>query len=309
MSGYSKLDCNMLHSSIWQEPHDVRVAWVTMLLLTDYHGQVKASLPALAMQNAVTVQRMQEIIEIFMSPDPYSKSKEHDGRRLMEIDGGWQVINYPKYRDGLKQPDRTSAERKARQREKEREEMSRQKRDSHGASRSGTAGHAYSDSDSDSKSEAVKNKKQDTYCPEPQAVSELKEVYALEFPVRPTRKGDPTVWGLTEGKLAEWEDTYADGLDVYDELVRARQWLLDNPGKLKTRTGMTRFLGGWLERAQNRRGGRHTQPAGPINRADPKWMAENDDYTAIGGTRGISEAEYDALAKQYGWDKEGFDEE
>jgi hypothetical protein len=47
----------------------------------------------------------------------------------------------------------------------------------------------------------------------------------------------------------------------------------------------------------------------PVNRADPKWMAENDDYTAIGGTKSISEAEYDALAKRLGWDQEGWDED
>lgn len=50
-------------------------------------------------------------------------------------------------------------------------------------------------------------------------------------------------------------------------------------------------------------------PPKPINRADPEWMAANDDYTAIGGTRATPEAEYDALAKQHGWDKMDWDEE
>ena len=50
-------------------------------------------------------------------------------------------------------------------------------------------------------------------------------------------------------------------------------------------------------------------PPAPIDRTDPKWMAENDDYTAIGGTRATPEAEYDALAKQHGWDKMDWDEE
>lgn len=50
-------------------------------------------------------------------------------------------------------------------------------------------------------------------------------------------------------------------------------------------------------------------PPKPINRADPEWMAANDDYTAIGGTRATPEAEYDILAKQHGWDKMDWDEE
>jgi len=163
MSGYSKLDCGIIHSSVWQEPHDVRVAWITMLGLTDYHGHVRAAIPALANINAVSVQRMEEIIAIFMAPDPYSRTPDNEGRRLMRAENGdWVVLNYPKYRDGLKQPDRTAAERKARQREREKEDMSRQKRDSHGESRSGTAGHAYSDSDSDSE---AKNKNLSDSCP------------------------------------------------------------------------------------------------------------------------------------------------
>jgi hypothetical protein len=49
--------------------------------------------------------------------------------------------------------------------------------------------------------------------------------------------------------------------------------------------------------------------AKPIDRTDPKWMAENDDYTAIGGTKGATDEEYDALAAIYGWyDKDRTDE-
>jgi len=43
--------------------------------------------------------------------------------------------------------------------------------------------------------------------------------------------------------------------------------------------------------------------AKPVDRTDPKWMAENDDYTAIGGTKGLTLEEYDVIAKQLGWDK------
>ena len=146
MSGYSKLDCGMLNSSVWQEPHDVRVAWVTMLLLTDYHGQVRAAIPALAMHNAVSISRMEEIIQIFMSPDPYSRTKDYDGRRLIEIDGGWQVINYPKYRDGLKSPDRTNAERQARYKANKKVTVGNGKV---------TVGNVHSDSDSDSDSSVI----------------------------------------------------------------------------------------------------------------------------------------------------------
>lgn len=262
MSGYSKLDCGIIHSSVWQEPHDVRVAWITMLGLTDYHGHVRAAIPALANINGVTVQRMEEILEIFMSPDPYSRTPDNDGRRLMRAENGdWVVLNYPKYRDGLKQSDRTSAERKARQREREREEMSRQKRDSHGMSRSGTASHAYSDSDSDS--EAKKENPTDS-CPKPDSPAPGQQQSALkEKESSPPNPDDPVVmvfpvkdalnkqWGLRRSKASEWKQTFGTAVDVASELKKARQWLLDNPDRQKTPRGMVKFLGSWLQKGNN----------------------------------------------------------
>ena len=260
MAGYSKLDCGMLHSSVWQEPHDVRVAWITMLLLTDYHGRVYAAIPALAMHNAVSVARMEEIIQIFMSPDPYSKSKDYDGRRIAEIDGGWQVINYPKYRDGLRSPDRTANQRKQRQRDRERGEDVANVTVCHAdvtpMSRYVTASHAYSDSDSDSDSDSESIQDSTTYYsaePEADSTRQPVEVPVMVFPCKGLKLKS---YGLRQSKLDEWLETYGDSLNVPHELRSARQWLLDNPKRQKTHTGMTKFLGAWLDRAQNRRGGK-----------------------------------------------------
>ena len=253
MSGYSKLDCAMLHSSVWQEPHDVRVAWVTMLLMTDYHGCVRAAVPALAMHNAVSIARMEEIIQIFMSPDPYSKSKDYDGRRLMEIDGGWQVINYPKYRDGLKQPDRTANQRQKNKRERDKEEChggSVTERDSNGASRLVTAGNAYSDSDSDSDSDSKIKENPTDSCPEPESKpsdSKPDDPVVAEFQV----SGKPNVWYLKRSKMQEWVKVYGEQCDVRAELIKAKQWMIDNPARRKTARGMTAYLNGWLQRAIN----------------------------------------------------------
>lgn len=57
-------------------------------------------------------------------------------------------------------------------------------------------------------------------------------------------------WPLRQSKLAEWEASYP-GLDCRAELRKAKQWLLDNPGRRKTLAGMPRFLGAWLARAQD----------------------------------------------------------
>jgi len=60
--------------------------------------------------------------------------------------------------------------------------------------------------------------------------------------------GEIKEWHLTQLKLDEWKETF-DTLDVLAQCKVARQWILDNPVRRKTARGMTKFLGGWLNRA------------------------------------------------------------
>lgn len=82
----------------------------------------------------------------------------------------------------------------------------------------------------------------------------------MSFPITGQRDGGE--WGLASGKLAEWQESFPH-LDVERELIAARQWLRDNPGKRKTARGMTRFLGRWLSNAQDRGGSRSVALADP----------------------------------------------
>lgn len=65
-------------------------------------------------------------------------------------------------------------------------------------------------------------------------------------------KGKPGIWELPASKLAEYRETFGDSLDVEAELRKARQWCLDNPPKRKTKSGIVKFLTGWLSRANDR---------------------------------------------------------
>jgi hypothetical protein len=60
-------------------------------------------------------------------------------------------------------------------------------------------------------------------------------------------------WPLYQAKIDEWQATYP-GVNVVDELRKARQWLIDNPAQRKTYTGMPRFLNRWLAKEQDRGG-------------------------------------------------------
>jgi hypothetical protein len=69
-----------------------------MLAMADRHGRVWASIPGLAKESAVSVDACQTAIDEFLAPDPYSRTKVCEGRRIEPIDGGWRLINHAKYR-------------------------------------------------------------------------------------------------------------------------------------------------------------------------------------------------------------------
>lgn len=83
-----------------------------MLAMKDKDGVIEASIPGLADMARITLEECEEGLTRLSSPDRYSRTKDHDGRRIQEIDGGWIVLNHEKYRGD------TSTERVRKHREK-----------------------------------------------------------------------------------------------------------------------------------------------------------------------------------------------
>jgi hypothetical protein len=106
VSGYTKLFGSILASTVWELPLATKVVWITMLAMADRHGEVQASVPGLAKFAGVTREQCEAALEAFLSPDPDSRTKEADGRRLEVIDGGWRLINHEKYSQQLSAEDR-----------------------------------------------------------------------------------------------------------------------------------------------------------------------------------------------------------
>ena len=99
METFTKLSSNIVASSIWQESDHVRLVWITMLFMKDKNGEVKASIPGLAHLARVPLAAAEEAVNKFLAPDPYSRTSDHEGRRIEPIDGGWRILNHFKYRD------------------------------------------------------------------------------------------------------------------------------------------------------------------------------------------------------------------
>jgi hypothetical protein len=96
--GYTKLFSSILDSTVWMQASHIRLVWVTMLAMKGHDGIVEASVPGLAKRAGVTMQECEEALQCFLSPDPHSRTRDHDGRRIAEVDGGWEVLNHPKYK-------------------------------------------------------------------------------------------------------------------------------------------------------------------------------------------------------------------
>ncbi len=99
MSGYVKMFSAMLSSSLWDESMPTRIVWVTMLLMADQDGRVEALAAGIAHQARCTREQCDAALLVLSSPDPESKTQDMDGRRIVRVDGGWQVVNYESYRD------------------------------------------------------------------------------------------------------------------------------------------------------------------------------------------------------------------
>jgi hypothetical protein len=109
MSGYTKLFSNIVASTIWREDDKTRILWITLLALSDKDGFVGGSIPGLADMARMSIADCEQGLQKLQQPDPYSRTLDHEGRRIEVVDGGWLILNRAKYRDLI--PDEQRRER------------------------------------------------------------------------------------------------------------------------------------------------------------------------------------------------------
>lgn len=132
---YAKLFSSIIHSTIWREPAPTKVVWITMLAMANRKGVVESSIPGLADAAKVTLEECQAALDRISAPDEWSRTKDYEGRRIQEIDGGWLILNYEKHRTTADQDDvREKARERARRSRASRAPVT-ESRDSHAPSR------------------------------------------------------------------------------------------------------------------------------------------------------------------------------
>lgn len=101
--GYNVLFETVLDGTLFGKwPHTG--IWTCLLSQADRHGVIDKHPNLLAAKIGVPVEQLLACIHDFMQPDPGSRTKEADGRRMELIDPGardwgWRVINHGAYRE------------------------------------------------------------------------------------------------------------------------------------------------------------------------------------------------------------------
>lgn len=117
MAGFTKLHASILDSSIWGEPHHVRIVWITMLAMADAEGVVAASVTGIARRAVVTLDEAEDAIRVLSGPDQYSRDGT-TGERIEAVPGGWMILNHRQYRDKQTDTQAATAARVRRHRER-----------------------------------------------------------------------------------------------------------------------------------------------------------------------------------------------
>jgi hypothetical protein len=273
-----------------------------MLALADKNGEIQSSIPGLADMARVPREDCEIALRKFLDPDPDSRTKDSDGRRIAEIDGGWELLNHQKYRkmSNLEDNKRLNSERQRRFRDRQNgvtqivtlrnasvthsnasvthsnasvthSNASVTHSNATVTHSNATVTHLPYIAEAEAEAEAVK--------PDTKSNQDINNTACAETekPVSPPASpslivfdcdGNQKKWNLTQDHVTEWQSAYPS-LDIISECNKARAWVNADTSRRKTARGMKRFLVGWFGRSQNR--GHAQTPSRLIAQDDPNY--------------------------------------
>ena len=136
---FVKLDCGILDSTLWPD-RNAREIFITSLLMAEpfeilddmqtikirslddggylvpkgWYGFVPAASTGIARRAGLEFESALDALERLASPEPESRTPDHEGRRMVRVDGGFLILNFDLYR----RKDHTAAMRSKRYRER-----------------------------------------------------------------------------------------------------------------------------------------------------------------------------------------------
>jgi hypothetical protein len=114
MHTWAPLWSGIVESSVWEEPDDVRIVFITMLAIKDSDHVVRMSAFSLGRKANKTEKEVLAALKVLMSPDKRRIEKQpFDGRRVEKVPDGWLVLNGESYRRKVSEEMRKARLRRA----------------------------------------------------------------------------------------------------------------------------------------------------------------------------------------------------
>ena len=235
---YAKVYAQIFDSSL-REKWQAWVVFVAMLALADADDELDMTLEALAARTGLPGSIVSEGVAWLEKPDPFSRSPEAEGRRIVRLDDhrawGWKIVNRAKYKRL-----RDNTER----REYFREQKRKERADVHPGPPVSTVVHQSPPQAVGSMQLNQAVDKESTPTPTRSLPADASPT-VFELPLR-----DGTPYPVTEADLVKWKKFYPDVL-ILETLREQAAWLDSNPERRKTKRGMKRFINGWFLKEQN----------------------------------------------------------
>lgn len=102
MAGYTPVFSSIFDGTLHGKWPQTGV-WLALLAMTDRHGCIDRTPQAIASDIGISADELLSCITQFCSPDPMSRTRDCEGRRLILIEDGrpwgWRVVNHSRYRE------------------------------------------------------------------------------------------------------------------------------------------------------------------------------------------------------------------
>ena len=118
---YAKVFQSIVFSSVWEQDDATRIVWLTLMVMADKHGEVTGNVHSLARVAKVSTEACERALDLFLNPDPGSRTETCEGRRLQTVEGGWALVNHDTYTSKASAQDRREQAARRQQRYRERE--------------------------------------------------------------------------------------------------------------------------------------------------------------------------------------------
>ena len=241
---FGKIFAQMWQGSMVGKP-DLQLVFVYLLANCDRGGVVDHHPSVIAALTGIAEDRVRAALSDLESADPQSRTPDLDGARLERLDDhrdwGWRIVNHAKYQELRSEEMRREQNRAAQQRR--RDASARVSTRHQESAESANSRQQIADVDS-----ASSNPTDSQKLPRSPAFGRLQG--DDRCPELPTNRNG-TRWRATSEQVEAWIEAFP-GIDVPATLLEMRAWLVSNPTKRKTVSGMARFVNNWLSKEQNK---------------------------------------------------------